>query len=240
MHVRIRRQDNVFVNQAGAGNRRPAGVNRALNGVLGAPSQPLPRGCAVLTLPSPTSPSNETPASASDLKSSSTISMFDHRAPPALSHAARPECANARCAVMAMAFRPTTSSACRICTSPAEIMVVTPPAGSFQSSQADSGEASNRPPRDARGCNQPGAAPCQFASMIGSLLQHPLRFLCPRPRFGVNRHDGICIEEGRCKSPLRSSPIFRITSLLCASGFAAGSWDILALPASWQTESPSA
>ncbi len=54
---------------------------------------------------------------------------------------------------IAIAFSPTMSRGRPgVCTSPAEIMVVTPHGGRSRSTRTGSGAASSRPRRDARGC----------------------------------------------------------------------------------------
>ena len=85
-----------------------------------------------LTEPSPTSPSSFTPAAAISAKSLSVIPFSITGAPastftPPPTPAARIP-SNARCAVIASAFTPVTSlGRPGRCTSPAEIIVVTPP-----------------------------------------------------------------------------------------------------------------
>ncbi|MCC2666002.1 MAG: hypothetical protein K0S35_3924 [Geminicoccaceae bacterium] len=81
-----------------------------------------------LTPPSPTSPSSLTPASAMSLKSSSTMPCSSTGAPACSLTPPGRKFENARCAVIASALTPTTSlGRPGRWTSPAEIMVVTPP-----------------------------------------------------------------------------------------------------------------
>src|SRR5574337_96808 len=87
-----------------------------------------PASSPALTEPSPTSPSSLTPASASSLKSCSAIPFSMTGAPASTLTPPGRKLSKARCAVMARALRPTMSlGRPGRCTSPAEIMVVTPP-----------------------------------------------------------------------------------------------------------------
>src|SRR5256885_5224483 len=81
-----------------------------------------------LTPPRPTSPNSLTPAAANSLKSSSTISHSITGAPACTFTPPGRSGQTERCAKIAIAFSPTTSRGRPgIWTSPAEIMVVTPP-----------------------------------------------------------------------------------------------------------------
>ena len=81
-----------------------------------------------LTPPSPTSPSSVTPASARSLKSCSVMSGSMHGAPASTLTPEGRKLANCRCAEIAIALSPTTSRGRPgVWTSPAEIIVVTPP-----------------------------------------------------------------------------------------------------------------
>ena len=80
------------------------------------------------TVPRPTSPSSFTPAFASSAKSCSSMPFSITGAPACTLTPPGRNASKLRCAVIASAFRPTMSlGRPGRCTSPAEIMVVTPP-----------------------------------------------------------------------------------------------------------------
>jgi len=81
-----------------------------------------------LTVPSPTSPNNFTPASASSLKSCYSMPCSITGAPACILTPDERKFSYQRCDAIAIAFSPTISfGRPGICTSLAEISVVTPP-----------------------------------------------------------------------------------------------------------------
>ena len=66
-------EHHVFVDQAGAGNRRPSSMNGALDAVFARPRNHLMRGLAIFYAAEAHFAKILTPAAASSLKSSSTM-----------------------------------------------------------------------------------------------------------------------------------------------------------------------
>ena len=151
------------------------------------------------TPPRPTSPSSVTPASARSLKSCSVISGSMQGAPAWTLTPEGRKLANWRCAEMASALRPTTSRGRPgVCTSPAEIMVVTPPLR-FESIQPSWFWRGVQSP--ATGCTWLSIRPGRERRAIGiddergMLLVHVLR-AADRRDAAVLGHHRVGIEDG--------------------------------------------
>src|SRR6266478_4009190 len=183
------------------------------------------------TLPSPTSPNKRTPASASERKSSSTIPCSITGAPAKTFTPLGRSAANARCAVIAIAFTPTTSfGRPGMCTSPAEIIVVTPPCRQLSIQPIWFWRGVQSP---ATGCTwlsiSPGASVVPLASMIRVAPSASTSFSLPTAVIFPSTAITVSASRiGFCRSPLSSRPILRITSRACGLVWAVSSF-LLAL-----------
>src|SRR5512145_1407721 len=168
------------------------------------------------TEPRPTSPSRVTPASASSRKSASVMPFSSTGAPASTFTPPGRKLWNARCAVIASAFRPTMSfGRPGRCTSPAEIMVVTPPLSveSIQPSWFCRGVQSPN-----TGCTwlsiRPGARHTPLASISVSGRAVSQSFCLPtwviRPSIATTVSAS---RIGRSRSPDSNRPTLRTTSL---------------------------
>ena len=176
-------EHHVRVDEARAGDRRPAGVDRALDAVLARPGDHLPSPSAPsLTPPSPTSPRSVTPAAASSLEIAASTMPGSITGAPAwtLTPPGR-KAVKARCAMIAIALTPTTSRGRPgVCTSPAEIIVVTPPCRKESIQPSWSGAASSRRRPDGRGCRSARARAPSPARRRSSSRPR-VDILAPRP-----------------------------------------------------------
>src|SRR5438270_421470 len=169
------------------------------------------------TPPSPTSPSSLTPAAASSLKSSSVMPGSITGAPACIFTPPGRNASNARCAKIAIALTPVTSRGRPgICTSPAEIMVVTPPCS----------ELSIQPVWFCRGVQspatgwtwlsiRPGATVVPLAS---TMVVAPSVFTSlARPMAVILPFSAVIVSASRIglsMPPESNRPMLRITSLL--------------------------
>ena len=122
-------EHHVLVDQARARDRRAAGVDGALDAVLARPGHHLLRLVAGLDrAEADLAEQRRRRPAASSLKSLSTMPFSITGAPASTLTPPGRKLSKARCAVIASAFRPTMSfGRPGRCTSPAEIIVVTPP-----------------------------------------------------------------------------------------------------------------